>query len=202
MAHEYSPRFSIPLAPNTKFRFPPQPPPAPDLLHLDDSAMHVMTDFHYATPRTVTREVQIDAALEHMKTAGVRLLLVIDDDDNVIGIITAKDIQGEKPIRLMEQTRIDRADMTVSAIMTPQPDIPVLPMLSVRDAQIGHIVETLNTLERQHILVVDTEPESGAQTVRGVFSTSQISKQLHADVSPGLTAAHSLSEMVHDVTQG
>ncbi|MDH3376989.1 MAG: CBS domain-containing protein [Gammaproteobacteria bacterium] len=202
MTHEYSPRFSIPLAPNTKFTCPPQPPPSPDLLHLYDSAMHVMTDFDYATPHTVTGEVQIDAALDHMKTAGVRLLLVIDDDSYVIGIITAKDIQGEEPIRLMEQSRIDRAHMTVSAIMTPQPDIPVLPMLSVRDAQIGHIVETLNTLERQHILVVDTEAESGAQTVRGVFSTSQISKQLHADVAPGLAAAHSLSEMVHDVTQG
>ena len=200
MAHEYLPRFSIPLAPNTKFTRPAQPPPSPDLLHLYDSAMHVMTDFHYATPRTVTGEVQIDAALEQMQAAGVRLLLVIDDDDNVIGIITTKDIQGEKPIRLTEQTRISRADMKVSEIMTPQPDIPVLPMLSVRDAQIGHIVETLNTLERQHVLVVDTEPESGAQTVRGVFSTSQISKQLHADVTPDLAAAHSLLEMVHDVT--
>jgi len=201
MAREFTPRFSILLQPGATYTHPPAAPEPPELIDLDDQAIHVMTDFHYVTPQTVAPDILIDDALEQMKTGGVRLLLVINSDREIIGIITAKDIQGERPIKLAEQTRINRANILVSMIMTSQSDIPVLSMLSVTDAQIGHIVETLRELERQHILVVDIDSGSGKQTVCGVFSTSQISKQLKRDIAPKVTAAHSLSEIVQDVAE-
>ena len=43
------------------------------------------------------------------------------------------------------------------------------------------------------------ESYSGNQRVRGLFSTSQISKQLHRDVSQDISAADTLSEIVHEV---
>ena len=98
----------------------PQPLDAPVFVHLDDPASSVMTDFKIASPVTTAADVSIDDALEHMKTSGVRLLLVTDAEQSVTGLITAKDIMGERPIKVAQESRIPHSEITVSQIMTPQ----------------------------------------------------------------------------------
>lgn len=175
---------------------PPQPP---DLIHLDSPALTVMTDFKLVHPVTVAPDVPIDQALAKMKTAGVRLLLVVNEAQEIIGLITANDIMGERPIKILEETRAQRTDITVETIMTPQAEILVLNMLSVRNAQVGHIIETLRTLERQHVLVVEVDEATMKQRVVGMFSSSQISKLMGSDVSEEVPPAHSLAEMLHQI---
>jgi len=195
MNREFAELSHIRLKPQTRFLHPPQPP---ELIYIDSQATTAMTSFEFVHPVTIGADVPIDVALQKMKTAGVRLLLVTNDDDQIIGLVTSHDIMGEKPITILEQTRAQRSDITVSTIMTPQQDIEVLNMMSVRNAQVGHIVETLRQLERQHILVVEVADDE-TQHVVGMFSTSQISKLLGVDVTEELPAAHSLAEMVHQM---
>ncbi len=83
--------------------------------------------------------------------------------------------------------------------MTGQESIIALNMISVRNAKVGHVVETLNQLKRQHILVVEIDEQTKAQRLRGLFSTSQISKQLGRNVAPERGAAQSLAEIQHDI---
>lgn len=184
------------------------PPELPGRVYLTSPAVDVMTDFTHVRPRTTRPDVPIDDALENMKRVGVRLLLVEDADRKIVGIISSYDIQGEKPIKLAQEARVSRSDISVSEIMTPHPEIEALHMLSVRNAQVGHIVATLRALEQRHLLVVqsaggngepaeDTMPGvgSGAQLVRGLFSSAQLGRQLRVDVDEIMTAAHSLAEM-------
>ncbi|MFQ6022856.1 MAG: CBS domain-containing protein [Acidiferrobacterales bacterium] len=194
MKRDFAALSYIPLKAKTTFEHPPTPP---ELIRLDSPAVTVMTDFQYVHPVTVNPDMPIDDALQKMKTAGVRLLLVTDEVDEIIGLITAKDIMGEKPIQIVQDTRIQRSDIKVEMIMTPQSNITVLNMVSVRNAQVGHIIETLRQLERQHMLVVDVDDASKTQRVIGLFSTSQISKLLGRDVREEVAPAHSLVEMLH-----
>lgn len=196
MKRDFTALSSTPLISHTTFVHPPEPP---ELIHLDSPGTTVMTDFKYVHPVTVSPETGIDDALGIMKTAGVRLLLVTNGQNEVIGIITANDIMGEKPIKMLGETRITRSDIKVSTIMTVQPDIPVLDMMSVRNAQVGHIIETLHQLERQHLLVVETDRETKAQRIVGMFSTSQISKLLGRNVRDEVIPAHSLAEIVQQI---
>ena len=196
MTRQYRPRYSISLKSGATYTSPAQPP---DWVRLDDPAMGVFTDFQRVMPRTVEPRVLIDTALEQMKKQGVRLLLVTAEDDTIAGLVTARDIQGEKPIQLIEERRVSRAELTVGEIMTPQSDIPVLNMVSVEEARVGHILATLHELERQHILVVEVDEESGRQCVRGLFSTSQIQKQMHTREAEDIPAAHSLADIVKNV---
>lgn len=184
------------LRSHSTFEHPPTPP---ELIHLDSAALTVMTDFRFVHPVTVAPDVPIDAALQKMKTAGVRLLLVTNGANEVIGLITAAEIMGEKPIKIIEETRVQRSNIKVSAIMTPQRDIRALDITSVRVAQVGEIIETLRLLERQHVLVVGVDRTTGAQRVVGMFSTSQISKLLGRDVNEDVPPAHSLAEIVQRV---
>lgn len=192
------------LKPATPYVHPPE---LPDRAYLHSPAVDVMTDFAHVHPRTVGPEVPIDEALEQMKRGGVRLLLVEDPERHIIGIISSYDIQGEKPIKLVQESRVSRSEIRVADIMTPQDRIEALNMLSVRNAQVGHIVATLRALEQRYLLVVQTgkdgsEPPSiarGKQVVRGLFSSAQIGRQLRVDVDEIMTPAHSLAEIQHGV---
>jgi len=187
---------SLPLKPGASFGADTRPL---ELVHLDSPAMRVMTDFRAVTPVTIDPDIPIDTALNKMKTAAVRLLFVIDDRYRIIGLITANDIQGERPIKITQQSRVPRAAITVAAIMTVQRDIQVLDAARVQAATVGDIVATLHALERQHALVARIDPASGEQAVVGMFSTSQISKLLGESVMQGATPARSLADIVKKI---
>ena len=196
MASDFPPISSITLAAGTRCLVPAH---VPRSKRLELPALDFMTDFLQVTPVTVGKGAGIEAALERMKSAGVRLLLVVDDSERVIGLVTARDIQGEKPVEIAQSGRLQRSEILVEHIMTPQSDIQAFNLLSVRNAQVGHVVETLRRLERQHMLVVEVDQANGAQSVRGLFSSSQIAKQLGLQATPELAVAHSLAEMVREL---
>lgn len=62
--------------------------------------------------------------------------------------------------------------------MTPGGQIEVLEYDGVFHAHVGDIIETLKRSGRQHALVVDHSPMDDRQTIRGIFSASQIARQL------------------------
>jgi CBS-domain-containing membrane protein len=172
---KYTAQNCIPLQTATSFLRPPEPP---RIVHLDDPAYDVMTNFNHVHPITVMPAVTIDAALVQMKIRGVRLLLVINENEEITGLITSSDIQGEHPIEIAEQQRISRSEIRVDMIMTPHIRIDVMTIGQIHRLQVGHIVETLRQLDRRHILVVEVDQVTGRQQVCGLFSMSQIKKQL------------------------
>lgn len=166
---------------------------------MDSPALEVMTDFTQTWAVTVTSGMLIDAALQRMKDHGVRMLLVVAEDDEIIGLVTAKDIQGERPIMLVRDGGLIRAEITVAQIMVPQSAIDVITLSSLRNAQVGHVVATMRALERQHALVVEVNESTREHRVRGVISTTNLNKQLGQNVDAIMTGAHSLAELQHTV---
>nr|VFK23549.1 MAG: CBS domain-containing protein [Candidatus Kentron sp. MB] len=183
-----------PLAEGITFVHPPR---LPEFVRLDSPALDVMTDFRYTQPVTVEPGVAIDDALAKMKQEGVRLLLVAkeEEEDRIIGTITSKIILGEEPIRIVEKKRIPRAEITVEMVMLPRHEVTAINVVSVRNAKVGHIVATLRKLDRKHLLVIDVDKTTGKQNVCGLFSTSQIGRQLGVLVVPAMPAAQTLAEI-------
>ncbi|MDX1604871.1 MAG: CBS domain-containing protein [Candidatus Competibacterales bacterium] len=177
---KYHAQSCIPLAEGATFV---RPPTLPRVVHLDDAALEVMTDFNLVMPVVVRPETSIDDALELMKLSGVRLLLVINADEEVIGLVTSYDIQGAKPIELANRDRIAHSEIRVETIMTPRSEIGALELGDVQRLKVGHIVETLQELERQHLLVVSSDAVTGRQKVCGLFSMTQIRRQLAGHAS-------------------
>ncbi len=149
----------------------------PERATLEDPALHVMTDFKAVTAVIVLSGDALDEAHRRMIQRGVRLLLVVDQDRRVVGVITATDILGEKPIRVITQNGVRREELLVRHVMSPQETLEVLDLAAMRTAKVGHIVATLKRAGRQHALVVEQDA-AGRQTVRGVFSATQIARQL------------------------
>ncbi len=119
MAREmYSPLAARPLNPRTGFHSPAQA--LPESVSLEDPATDVMTDFKQVSAVVIRPGDTVDEAHARMIQRSVRLLLVLDYERFVAGLITATDILGEKPMRAVAQTGCRREELQVRDIMTPQ----------------------------------------------------------------------------------
>ncbi|OGA22468.1 MAG: hypothetical protein A3I02_03220 [Betaproteobacteria bacterium RIFCSPLOWO2_02_FULL_67_26] len=172
---DYSPMSAALLQPGVGYAQPSQV--VPEKAALDDPAVNVMTDLTRVTAVIILPGDTVDEAHRRMMQRGVRLLLVVDQDRKVLGLITATDILGEKPVLAASERGLRREEVMVRDIMTPQERLEVLAMTDVRAAKVGHVVATLQKAGRQHAVVVDHDG-MGRQTVRGLFSATQIARQL------------------------
>jgi len=144
-------------------------------------AIDVMTDFKKVTAVTTTRFATVDEANRTMITRGVRALFVVDEDRAIAGIVTATDVLGEKPIQVTQQQGISHDKVLVRDIMTPANRLEVIDLTDVLHATVSDVVATLRLSGRQHALVIEQVPEQAGgarQTVRGIFSLTQIARQL------------------------
>lgn len=150
---------------------------------LDEPATVVMTDLNEVTPFAVEPAIPIQAANDKMIACGVRLLFVTDNLGSLLGLITASDLLGERPVKYMTEHGGSRGDIMVMDIMTPKTQLDVIYMRDVATASVGDIVETMKLFNRQHMLVVQ-HTDTGLEVVCGIFSTTQINRQLGTNIEP------------------
>jgi CBS domain-containing protein len=157
---------------------------------IESPALEVMTDLKRTTPATIRPQAPLAGANQFMITRGVRLLLVVDEREEVLGAITATDILGERPMRVAAERGMRRDELVVGDIMIPAEQVEVVALDDVTHARVGHVLETLRRAGRQHALVLD-----GERMVRGIFSLSQIARQLGLSVTTGGEVARTFSEI-------
>jgi CBS domain-containing protein len=150
----------------------------PAQLTADSPAILAMTDLRQQVAFTVEPHVAIDTALQRMKTLGVRLLFVVNDSKQILGLITSTDILGEKPLQFHNEQHQRYEEILVRDIMTPQTRLEVLHMQDVLRATVSDIVATLQSSGRRHALVLDREVPGGREAIRGIFSATSIGAQL------------------------
>jgi CBS domain-containing protein len=175
MNREYHPLTAHRLQPGARHH---QPDQDPERVRIDSPALAVMTDLRQISAATIDLEAPVDAANRFMIRRGVRLLLVSDDERQVLGLITSNDVLGEKPVQFALERGIKRQEIRVRDIMIPCERLDVLHYADLIHAEVGHIVATLQRAGRQHALVADMGVDGKTQTVRGIFSASQIARQL------------------------
>jgi CBS-domain-containing membrane protein len=108
---------------------------------------------------------------------GVRMLLVVDEHQSLVGIITATDILGEKPVTLAREQVVRHSDVQVADVMTPASRLDAFEFEIVAGACVGQVVESLQRTRRHHALVTQRNIGGGTE-IRGLFSLSQIARQL------------------------
>jgi len=153
--------------------------PAP--VTMSSSALCVMTDFRKVPVATIGPDATLSGATEEMIARGVRLLIVLEAG-RVLGLITARDTQGERPIQMVRERGVRHDDLRVRDLMAPLESMDLLDLNRVMHAEVGDIVATLKNWGRQHALVGEKDPTTGATHIRGVFSATQIGRQLGLQV--------------------
>jgi CBS domain-containing protein len=188
MERQYEPLQLRELGSGAGLRRPTQPPAGK--VTLESPALEVMTDLARTTPAVIRPRAPLAGANQFMITRGVRLLLVADELEKVLGVITASDLLGERPMLLAAERGVRRDELTVGDVMIAAERVEVIALADVAGARVGHVVETLRRAGRQHALVLDAE-----RMVRGIFSLSQIARQLGVAVATGGEVARTFSEI-------
>jgi CBS-domain-containing membrane protein len=187
----YSPLRQHPLNPGTTCRVAGT---VPHMVRADSPAIAVMSDFAQISAATISADATLAEATRLMIARGVRLLLVVDRYRVIEGVVTARDTMGERPINLLRERGGRHHELHVADLMTPLAAIQVLDIADVLRAEVGHIVATLKDCARQHALVVEHDRMSGEDFVRGIFSATQIGRQLGVAI-PIFEVAHSFAEI-------
>ncbi|MBI2309188.1 MAG: CBS domain-containing protein [Rhodocyclales bacterium] len=159
------------------------PPP----IRIDSPALQVMTDLTRIPAACIGANALVSEANQSMIYRGVRMLFVVDEEKQLQGILTASDVLGERALQAVQNHGIARGDLRVAHIMTPASRLDTIELAMVTRAEVGHVVATLKACGRQHAFVVDRDAH-GRQFVCGVFSATQIARQLGMPLPTGETA--------------
>ena len=154
----------------------------PKTVSITSPAVDVMTDLERIPPATIEPQSTLYHANQAMILRGVRLLLVTGANDRISGVVTARDLLGEKPVRIARERGVKRDELEVRDVMTPLEGMEAIEMAAVANAKVGHIVATLQSCGRQHALAIERNA-AGEQVLRGIFSVSQIARQMGVELT-------------------
>lgn len=140
-------------------------------------AIEVMTDLRRIAAATISHDLSLAETNQSMILRGVRLLFVTDASRRVVGVVTASDLLGEKPTRVARDRMMRHEELSVRDIMVAAEDLDAVYLSDVMRSEVGHVVATLKACGRQHALVME-EDASGGLSLRGIFSASQIARQM------------------------
>jgi CBS domain-containing protein len=158
---------------------------ANDEAYLDagDSAFCALTDFRRDYPITVGADSPIDDALADMNRLGVHALLVTQEGvegvtPQVVGLITAYDIERERPHRYPTTVSFGvRKHVAVGDIMTSWDELSLVKYDSLQTLTARDLYEMFQGTGLTHLLVVETHGDDSA-VARGLLSRAILAKRL------------------------
>jgi CBS domain-containing protein len=193
---------SLTTVENTSLQIPGLDPWHADL---QDPALTVMTDFRERASVTVPDTALIDEALEHMRHTGVRCAFAVDDRRRiVVGLITAYDIIGEKPMQFMQFEAIPRREVLVRDIMQEISECRVADIKQIERATVLAVSNMFAKNQLTHVPVVESS-ETGEQRLRGLLSAAKVkrllsrSETIRHDLAgdPATQGGHKLRAVAH-----
>ena len=180
--HHYQPLPKAQISPKGCYLLEAFNPPA---VHADSPALLVMTDLSQVPSATITADASLEDANQSMLVRGVRALFVVGNSNananDMVGLLTSVDVLGEKAVLVAQKRRSKRSDLRVADVMVPVEQVEAPSIEAVKRASVGNIVTTLKLDGRAHAIVVG-QGQGGHQTVLGIFSASQIARQLGVQI--------------------
>lgn len=147
-----------------------------------DPALSVLTDLMQAPCVVADHSDGLEPTLHLMRRAGVRMVFVTGADGELVGMVAAEDLQGERPVQRASARQVRHHELTLLDIMVPVTQWETLDITQVRVAHIGEIVATMREHNLRYLLV--TQKKDGVTMLRGLFSASRLERALNTTIEP------------------
>lgn len=145
---------------------------------LDSPALSVMTDFKYHEPLVADSHDRACDIEQSMLQAHVRMKLVIDKDDEFLGLVSLDDLNQQEILKRVAKGA-HREELSAADFMRPKDSLRAFDYHELRRATIRDVVQILKDNEYQHYLVVDRKEHK----IRGVISASDLARKLRLDIN-------------------
>lgn len=164
-------------------------PEIDEQVSLQSPAQQIFTDFTHHHPIVIDGELSVEQAGALMQRSHVKLTLVVDAFDQLLGVLSFGDLNGERYQHLFGQGKA-KEDITVKDVMIASAELHAVLYEDIDSSSIGCIVDTLKLEHRQHFLVIDKQPK-----IRGLFSASDIARRLHVPID--ISKAPTFADICH-----
>ena len=148
-----------------------------------DSAFCALTDFRRENPISVEAGASIDDAYADMNRMAVHALLVTQQelgrvDSQVIGLITAYDIERQRPHRSPRPSGfVVRKHFRVGDVMTPWNELKLIEYESLGALTAVDLYEMFQGTGLTHLLVVESRGDDSA-VARGLLSRAALARHV------------------------
>jgi CBS domain containing-hemolysin-like protein len=170
--------------PLTSMGHAPSLPVAQRTAQPHDAALSLLTDLHHSPCVVASHRDGLPQTLHLMMRAGVRMVFVSGADGQLAGMVTAEDIQGERPILRASSHHVPHQDLTLADVMVPVTQWDVVDMATVRTARLGDVAATLHEHGLRYLLVTQTKQDK--TMLRGLFSAHRLSLALQTPIESDL----------------
>ncbi|HUN90421.1 MAG TPA: CBS domain-containing protein [Burkholderiaceae bacterium] len=173
---------------------PGAPATRPHRMDPEAPARFAMTDFRSSPMMTVEFDASIDAALKTMRLSGIPYAFVLGLDGRLDGLVSADDIQGEKPMQYMvsvgcTETTCAWRDVTVENIMEPVDRWQVIDFVHVTRMSAAVVAALMSRAHRRYMVVVEQAADPRSRQVRGIFAAARLQALLGEDHDRGHAAS-------------
>lgn len=170
-----------------------------DTLTNDAAASELLKDFSRQTPVIVRSSREIQEVKKTLDVSGETFCVVINRNDEVVGILTLKDLIGSWPMSLASQRGSTISDIVARDVMRPAWSLPTIELGKLQDLQIDELITIFKGLHSDYLLVMDTVAVGAeAQVICGLLSADELSRRLGIRVDPD-PGPGSFSDIVHAV---
>ncbi len=149
-----------------------------------EPALSLLTDLHHSACVLASHSDGLDQTLHLMKRAGVRMVFVAGTDGALVGMVTAEDIQGERPVMRASSQKVPHHELTLSDVMVPVTHWDTVDLGIVRTARLGDVAATMHEHGLRYLLV--TQKKNGKTTLRGLFSANRLEMAMNTTIESDL----------------
>ncbi len=140
-------------------------------------AVQILNDFKQYKPPVIEWRTRAIDAQRHLRFSHMFYCIVVDDQNECIGIIDQCLLSGEKIIQEVSKG-IHREDILVSDLMIKREAIFAFSFSELGKSQVFDVLETLNRQGLEYSLVVDEFNHE----IRGILSAKEIAEQLEIEL--------------------
>ncbi len=151
----------------------------------DDPATSIFTDLRVAPSVVVPAVEPLAPALRLMQLAGTRMAFVTDPQQRTVGLVTAADLHGERPMLAASVRSQPHGELTVADVMTPLGQWPAIDAHALSRARVGDVLATFRATGRRYLLVTEADA-NGQLMLRGVFSANRAERALGQSIDEEL----------------
>ena len=162
---------------------PPLLPQAHQKATLTDPALSQLIDLRLAPCVTVDQHDGIAATLHVMQRARVRMAFVSGLSGELVGLVTADELQGERPLLRAMADHIGIEELTLDQVMAPLNEWLVVDAWQIEHSRLGNVAATMREHGLRYLLVVQRGEDS--TELRGLISARQLEQVLGIDLDSG-----------------
>lgn len=145
---------------------------------LSSPALSVLTDFKQSQPTMIEGNTSAANALEMMQREHCQLKLVVDANEEMLGLIHIEQLSEQAIMRQVIQGA-DRNEIRIRDLMRPRDNIKALAYQQLQNSTIADIINTLQSNGEQYCLVVDRDNHQ----IRGLIHAQDLARRLRVPLA-------------------